>query len=136
MECPSGCDLRLRETADDRRLTVRDEELVVGAALVEEEAEVAADDVQPRLLGARIVMRIWRLLVMCGVTRRMIPLSLNWTFARAADLPGWRFRRRSRGSAFPDPRGSRRAVIERHDARLGLEVGEVLLAERVEEGRG
>src|SRR5206468_3805521 len=44
-------DLGLRETTDHGRLAVGDEELVVGAALVEEEAEVTADDVQPRLLG-------------------------------------------------------------------------------------
>ena len=42
---------RLGEATDDRGLAVGDEELVVGAALVEEEPEVATDDVQPRLLG-------------------------------------------------------------------------------------
>src|SRR5919107_1888625 len=44
-------DLRLGEAADDRSLAVGDEQLVVGAALVEEESEIATDDVQPRLLG-------------------------------------------------------------------------------------
>ena len=33
--------------------------------------------------SAAIDMRIWRLFVMCGVTVRMMPVSLNWTLARA-----------------------------------------------------
>src|SRR5688572_6166241 len=37
-------DLRLREAADDRGLAVGDKQLIVGAALVEEEPEVATDD--------------------------------------------------------------------------------------------
>ena len=73
-------------------------------------------------------MRIWRLFVMCGVTVRMIPVSLNDTVARGA------VRRRSALAERSDVDDSNRrlltgedlglAIVERHDARLRLDVGE------------
>ena len=64
-------------------LAVVDQELVVGLLLVEDEAEVRRGQ---RLDAERSVwscIRIWRLLVTCGVTVRRIPVSLNCTLARA-----------------------------------------------------
>ena len=65
-----------------------------------------------------------------------MPLSLNCTFARAvhANLAGASGVDHANRRFLTDD-DLRDAVVERHDARLGLEVREVLLRERVEERR-
>ena len=124
-----------RQAADDRGLAVGHEELVVGLLLFDDEAEVR----RPRAAG-RPTARcgassvICRSLVTCGVTTSLMPVSLNCTVAWAAPRRSPRRRSRRRGPAFLHRPGCRPAVVERGDGRLGLDVGQLGLLERAQEG--
>ena len=86
------------------------------------------------------VIRMWRLFVMCGVTERMIPVSLKFTVARGWFCwppPPWpcesEVDHADRG--FLANEDLCLTIVERHDARLRLNVGEPDFLKRVEERR-
>ena len=123
---------RLREPADHRRLPIADQELVVRVPLLEVVPQVAAHVLDRRLLG---VQRHEHLPVARDV-RRHLQNDTNFLELHGGDRRRALSRRVQHADRdFLADLDLGHAIVERHDARLRLHVGEVRLLERIDERR-